>query len=333
MWKHFVATAGIAVSVTACTANDTAVFRSFNPEGTDRPSVLVDAKQRAIITVSREDDNGKNMRMFCAEPSPDALSAISSAFATSLSVGIPGRGEGAGALGTALTEAASQLGTRNATIQLLRDGFYRLCEASLNASLTKREYQLLANKYVNSMVTLLAIEQLLPTGDEEVQIVEAGDARANVDAAIGAGGEPPSSEADATAETAAGSASDASPATADGEPSDDDGQAVPGVAAASDAAAGGPAVGRTVVKGGKTEIPSHIAKAVAFMVGQFLRQSRFGDCLLMLDGLHVDSLDFGLENDAAKATVEGCKSVLITAAGERPDLVDIYRSSEPTADD
>ena len=134
----------------ACTANDTAVFRTFDIDSGDDRSIVIDAKQRTIISARRYDGEEREIQKFCAEPSPDALSAISSSFATALSVGLTGAGEGAGSLGTALSEAASEIGKRNATIQILRDGFYRMCEASLNDSFDAN-YNLHANKLLNSM--------------------------------------------------------------------------------------------------------------------------------------------------------------------------------------
>lgn len=196
-----IAIIGILASIMlgACTAKHTSIFRTYDLEGSENRSVLIDAKQRAILSVERESVDRETrkrekIRKFCAEPSPDALSAISTSFATSLSVGVAGQGEGAAALGAALSEAASQLGRRNATIRLLRDGFYRLCEASLNESISKTQYNLLASKLTNSMVVLLGIEQLTPSEVEELRITTGGNTSVTVNTELGGGESPPEGE-------------------------------------------------------------------------------------------------------------------------------------------
>ncbi len=135
------------VSQLGCTNT---IFKKFDVVETE--SVSVDAKQRAIIVTEGEDGVRK---IFCAEPSPDALSA----FGASLSAGI-GYKEIEGHLDQTLAESVKALGDRNATIQLLRDGLYRACEAFANQALDQFQYSQIVAKYENIMVTLLAIEQL-----------------------------------------------------------------------------------------------------------------------------------------------------------------------------
>jgi len=187
----------LCTALIGCTANDTAIYHKWGADGEENGrSVIIDAKQRAIISVKRESGDGRGARtpvhMFCAEPSPDALSAISSSFATSLSVGIFGQGEGAGALSSALSEAASELGRRNATIQLLRDGYYRLCEAYVNDALSGFQYNLLARKLADQMIILLAIEQLIPSDKEELRITTGGNSKVTVNTSAQGGGKPAS---------------------------------------------------------------------------------------------------------------------------------------------
>lgn len=126
------------------------IFKQFDVS--EMESVSVDAKQRAIIVMEGEDNVRK---IFCAEPSPDALSA----FGASLSAGI-GYKEIEGHLDQTLAESVKALGDRNATIQLLRDGLYRACEAYANQALDQFQYSQIVAKYENIMLSLLAIEQL-----------------------------------------------------------------------------------------------------------------------------------------------------------------------------
>lgn len=132
----------------SCGARQTTVFRKFDSSQSE--SVAIDAKQR-VIMVSQKDGSTR----FCAEPSPDALAAIGSSLAASGNYK-----EIEASLRAAIAESARSFGVRNATIQLLRDGLYRLCEAHLNDAIDPREYKRMANKYEEIMVTLLAIEKL-----------------------------------------------------------------------------------------------------------------------------------------------------------------------------
>jgi hypothetical protein len=117
-----------------------------NPKIT-RDVVLIDAKQRALITTDEK---------FCAEPSPDALSAIASTFGVSLS----SAEKTELSQSFSLSEGASSIGLRTQSIQLMRDSMYRLCEGYLSGSLTKPAYQDMFRRFQASMVSILAIEQL-----------------------------------------------------------------------------------------------------------------------------------------------------------------------------
>lgn len=146
-----------------CHANRRAVFREYEIAGKGVASVLIDAKQRGIIATSVPRDEPRDgskapLRrsvVVCAEPSPDLYTVAStellasvknSAYSTELS--------------SALVETGRQLGARNTTIQLLRDGLYRQCEAYMNGVISSAEYKNMVNRYVDGMVTLLAIERI-----------------------------------------------------------------------------------------------------------------------------------------------------------------------------
>ncbi len=144
-------------------------------------SVLIDAKRRAIVSVQNPDpesyvdkefNKARRAAFVCAEPSPDALATITAAFS--------GRILGKQlrlSVARTIRETAKQLGTRNTTIQLLRDGLYRQCEAYMNGLIDGRAYRQIANKYINAMVVLLAIEQLTSNPTEE----EDGDGQSDQD--------------------------------------------------------------------------------------------------------------------------------------------------------
>ena len=113
----------------------------------------------------------------CVEPSPDALQATATALAGAVS------GE---TLKTALnlsvstSESVASIGLRTQTIQLLRDAYYRLCEAFLNDGIDSIAYDVLQRRLQNQIIALLAVEQLTGT-------VKAGQVALNTSAAGNAG--------------------------------------------------------------------------------------------------------------------------------------------------
>ncbi len=138
-------------------ANLTSIHRELRVD--DGTGTLVDIKQRAVI-VSRQADRAGLKSPFqtivCAEPSPDALSA----FATQFAAEAKGSNEVAGKVAGALQESSAFVGLRTQSIQLLRDGLYRVCEGYMNGALDPIRYDLLMRRYQKIMVTLLGIEQL-----------------------------------------------------------------------------------------------------------------------------------------------------------------------------
>lgn len=119
-------------------------------------AIFIDAKQRGVHSAPAYDDQVHGMVLkFCAEPSPDALSAIAGGASGGLSV------QDKVTLQAAFTiaESASSIGLRTQSIQLMRDSMYRLCEASLSHN-TSPQFWSAFRYFQNSMVTILAIEQL-----------------------------------------------------------------------------------------------------------------------------------------------------------------------------
>jgi len=159
---------GLSGLLTGC-ANWNSIHHTFGA-GNDPPqSISIDAKQRVVIAMAKrsaEYDNGKLTseviaRRACAEPSPDAISALASSMAGSGEL-TSEKVQAALKLQAALsqTETSSFVGIRTQTIQLLRDGMYRLCEAYMSDALDGRSYNRLQRRYQNLMMGLLSIEQL-----------------------------------------------------------------------------------------------------------------------------------------------------------------------------
>lgn len=146
----------LALSLAACNST---IHKRFSIEDEKPMSVSVDAKQRLVL-VSRRSDKGNPSNsdshiVVCAEPSPDAL--VSAAAAGSLKAGV---GEKSLGVTGALAETAANIGLRTQTIQLLRDGLYRACEAYLNKAIGAQAYQEILRSIDDVMITLLAIEAL-----------------------------------------------------------------------------------------------------------------------------------------------------------------------------
>lgn len=112
--------------------------------------ILIDAKQRAIST-----RNGVS----CAEPSPDALSAIAASHGLNLTTP---QGTSVGQ-SLSIAEAAGSIGLRTQSIQLLRDHMYRVCESAQAGYISPPVMQLLHRRFQTTTVAILAIEQLTGT--------------------------------------------------------------------------------------------------------------------------------------------------------------------------
>lgn len=134
----------------------------------DSSTIFVDGKQRAVMTGAIErweqktdEDTTRTWesRRVCAEPSPDAISALSS----SISLAVDADNENSLQIAQGLSEAASYIGLRTQSIQLLRDGMYRTCEAYLSGAISPGSYSLMMENYQRYMVGILAIEQLTGT--------------------------------------------------------------------------------------------------------------------------------------------------------------------------
>ncbi|MEO1304117.1 MAG: hypothetical protein AAFV37_04010 [Pseudomonadota bacterium] len=143
----------------------------LNGKGFAPAGVFIDAEQRAVLS-NRRIEKDKDIRVVCAEPAPDALSAIAAQAGVSVSdISNAVSAEGG------VSEAAANIGLRTQTIQTLRDGFYRVCEAYMNG-LSEEQYSIMLRRFQTNMIALLAIEQL--TG-----AVKGGDAVVSASAGSG----------------------------------------------------------------------------------------------------------------------------------------------------
>jgi len=116
--------------------------------GNNGIAIHLDAKQRLVYA--------KQFGAICAEPSPDALSAVSSA----LSLAAKSKDGKTGTVSNSFTEAVANIGLRTQSIQLMRDALYRVCEAYYSRALNSAQLDELHKRYQDVLVGLLAIEQL-----------------------------------------------------------------------------------------------------------------------------------------------------------------------------
>nr|WP_298898759.1 hypothetical protein [uncultured Altererythrobacter sp.] len=153
-----------SAALTGCNATSNTSFRERTFVADRDSAILVDAKQRAILTRVYQENNQDpaKVRRFCAEPSPDFVSVM----AQSLSAGGTfGRSADPASLEIAAQLAFSRAenGTtiaRTQTINMLRELMYRTCERFLSGGYDEMELSIQAVRDQRLMVSILAIEQL-----------------------------------------------------------------------------------------------------------------------------------------------------------------------------
>ena len=143
------AVSAIAASLVTTGCNHFGLHSSFfNSYGSGEK---MDIQKRAILSGS-----ASPTARVCAEPSPDAMSAM--AMEAAAKGGVPSKVQVE--LSAALQQSAAFVGLRTSSIQLLRDFGYRLCEAYLSGAISPGQYDLLMRRFQKNVVALLAIEQL-----------------------------------------------------------------------------------------------------------------------------------------------------------------------------
>lgn len=173
---------GLAATVVAC---DGTIFKSFDLRSGQ--SLSIDARQRLVLVgdrqVGHKQDDGtyRRDRVVCTEPSPDALVAKAAAIAASAT-----NAQVAASLGGSFTEAAASIGIRTPTIQLLRDGLFRACEAYMNGAIDKEEYHTILFNYDRVMTALIMIEAVAGFKLQPPVTISAGSVNVDTSAKIGA---------------------------------------------------------------------------------------------------------------------------------------------------
>jgi len=182
----------MAVSLTSGCSNY--IFETFDID--DNDSLSIDAKQRLVLN-THEGGKTRDRKIVCAEPSPDAIAATSAAASGGGAFTIPGAaGEPAKQAELAAAfqrgEAVGSIGMRTQTIQLLRDGLYRACEAYMNGAIDQFQYNIILTNVNRMTITLLGIDAI--GGTQRAPAVTIASNPGSVKTNAPGGDNPPSTE-------------------------------------------------------------------------------------------------------------------------------------------
>jgi len=119
------------------------------------------------VTIYQPDGRIERRQITCAEPSPDVAKAVAEAFGGSGTFSFTGKtpklpvqgsADATGAATRGYAEAVAQMTERIATVQLLRDGQYRACEAYANGAIDESTYAIMVSRYDDTMITMLTAD-------------------------------------------------------------------------------------------------------------------------------------------------------------------------------
>jgi murein L,D-transpeptidase YcbB/YkuD len=222
------AISALAVVLAACSNSD---FRAEHRTLATSDVLATDAGARLVTAtpiINGVDNTGrfKPHQVNCAEPSPDVAKAIQAAFSSGVSVDVSGQqattpemqAKVANAIAASRSEALAQLTERLPTIQLLRDGLFRACEAYSNGALSPISYALVLSRYGDTMVTMLGSEMIAGTYGHQLATA-GGSSTAHSSASLTGSG-----SADTAANTGAADAADGAQPAADGTAPSSDAQ-------------------------------------------------------------------------------------------------------------
>jgi hypothetical protein len=154
-WGLAAAILGLLLAAGACT-------NTYRLEDSAGASLIVDAKDRVVLTKRRSDGT----LVVCAEPYPDLGGATN--VDASLSGGatipaaaaapIPGSLQGNATASLKTVETLMALGARTAGVNVLRDFAYRACEAYLNNAIDGRQYDLILLASAHTIAAVMALD-------------------------------------------------------------------------------------------------------------------------------------------------------------------------------
>jgi phosphohistidine phosphatase SixA len=164
-------------TLSAC-ANINSIHHKYDFDGNEKKQAIaisIDAQQRFLNMFF----DGSAWKA-CAEPSPDALAAFSSALGGSMTT----PKDVAASVSSSIAEQAAAFGLRTQTITILRDEAYRICEAATNGSIAQTQVELLHRRFLNVLVATLAIEQLTGYARPTITTLGGGGSATSAGAAL-----------------------------------------------------------------------------------------------------------------------------------------------------
>ena len=164
-WMLFAVTAGgLAASACQSLGDLGSVYRETDVN--DGTTLILDAEQNALVNVDRQvfshfDPDTRqpvfiDSQVICSQPAPDAAAADSLGFGAG---GSDASGN-SGGIDFASGQSVGGIGLRTQSVTLLRDAFFRLCEAYQNGAVDHIEYSVNLRRMENTMIAILAVEQL-----------------------------------------------------------------------------------------------------------------------------------------------------------------------------
>lgn len=166
------ATVGLVVG--GCGANFHSIFRTTPGDGSK--IAWTDAKQAATIIQYKD-----GVMKACAAKSPDVFQALSTAFSGNLSVEEASQIAAKVAAAGSSSESAASFRLHTQLTDTQNELLYQLCVNSLNGTITPDQLATELHRYQNTMVTMLAIEQL--TGYARPTVVSLGGGSASTGSA------------------------------------------------------------------------------------------------------------------------------------------------------
>lgn len=133
----------------------------------DLDTLSVDARQRLAFVGDYTDKHGQRLRALCLESSPEAAVAQAATLAAAKETPVPALVNGAPQTATekasvsgATSETLASLSLKTQTIQIFRDGYYRLCEGLLNGVIDEGDYEYVLASVDSTMIALAAVDAL-----------------------------------------------------------------------------------------------------------------------------------------------------------------------------
>lgn len=132
----------------------------------DLQTLSVDARQRLAFVGDYTDRHNRQLRALCLESSPEAAVAQAATLAASSerpllnAAGAPSGAAAKTSFAGASAETLASLSLKTQTIQIFRDGYYRLCEGLLNGVITDVDYSYVLANLDSTMIALAAVDAL-----------------------------------------------------------------------------------------------------------------------------------------------------------------------------